>query len=52
MKYDFVPQWEGKKIHKDVVYEKEKYPEDLTEDDRIKCGACNAAAYARLPGCH
>jgi Oxidoreductase family, C-terminal alpha/beta domain len=22
---------EGEKIHKDVVYEKEKYPEDLTE---------------------
>ncbi len=31
MRYDFIPQGEGKSIHKDVVYEKEKYPEDLTE---------------------
>ncbi|MEO8413100.1 MAG: Gfo/Idh/MocA family oxidoreductase [Ginsengibacter sp.] len=31
MKYDFIPQGDGKAIHKDVVYEKEKYPEDLTE---------------------
>ncbi|MBN2293279.1 MAG: gfo/Idh/MocA family oxidoreductase, partial [Pirellulales bacterium] len=30
-KYDFVPQGKGKKIHKDVIYEREKYPEDLTE---------------------
>lgn len=34
MQYDFVPvSRDGKKIHKDVVYEKEKYPEDLTEKD-------------------
>ncbi len=33
MKYDFVPTGEGKKIHKDVTYEKEKYPEDVTEKD-------------------
>ena len=34
MQYDFIPADEkGKKIHKDVVYEKEKYPEDLTEKD-------------------
>lgn len=31
MQYDFTPEGDGKKIHKDVVYEKEKYPEDLTE---------------------
>ncbi|MEJ7766459.1 MAG: Gfo/Idh/MocA family oxidoreductase [Chitinophagaceae bacterium] len=31
MQYDFTPVGEGQKIHKDVVYEKEKYPEDLTE---------------------
>src|SRR6195952_5530048 len=31
MMYDFVPDGKGEKIHKDVVYEKEKYPEDLTE---------------------
>jgi predicted dehydrogenase len=31
-KYDFIPAGkEGKKIHKDVVLEKEKYPEDVTE---------------------
>ncbi|MEX2591794.1 MAG: Gfo/Idh/MocA family oxidoreductase [Anditalea sp.] len=34
MQYDFVPLGEeGEKIHGDVVYEKEKYPEDLTEED-------------------
>ncbi len=31
MQYDFIPQGDGKPIHKDVVFEKEKYPEDLTE---------------------
>src|SRR5688500_158626 len=31
MQYDFVPQGKGEKIHEDVVYEKEKYPEDQTE---------------------
>ncbi|MGZ8517850.1 MAG: Gfo/Idh/MocA family protein [Chitinophagaceae bacterium] len=31
MKYDFIPQDKGEKIHKDVVFEKEKYPEDLKE---------------------
>jgi predicted dehydrogenase len=32
MRYDFVPHdKKGKAIHKDVVYEKEKYPEDVTE---------------------
>jgi len=31
MKYDFIPVAKEEKIHGDVVYEKEKYPEDLTE---------------------
>jgi hypothetical protein len=31
MQYDFIPEGKGDKIHKDVVYEKEKYPEDVTE---------------------
>ena len=31
MKCDFIPEGKGEKIHKDVVYEKEKYPEDLKE---------------------
>jgi predicted dehydrogenase len=45
MQYDFIPQGkEGKKIHMDVVYEKEKYPEDLTEE-RIEL---NAAPATRL----
>ncbi len=44
MAYDFVPQGKGEKIHKDVVYEKEKYPEDLTEE-RIEL---NAAPATRL----
>jgi predicted dehydrogenase len=30
-KYDFVPDGKGQKIHKDVVYEREKYREDVTE---------------------
>ncbi|MFK5974497.1 MAG: Gfo/Idh/MocA family oxidoreductase [Flavobacteriaceae bacterium] len=44
MKYDFVPHGDGKAIHKDVVYEREKYPEDLTEN-RIEL---NAAPATRL----
>jgi len=31
MKYDFIPDGNGEKIHGDVVFEKEKYPEDLAE---------------------
>ncbi|MBG9376052.1 Gfo/Idh/MocA family oxidoreductase [Panacibacter sp. DH6] len=31
MQYDFIPADKGQKIHKDVVYEKEKYPADLKE---------------------
>lgn len=45
MRCDFIPvDKEGTKIHKDVVYEKEKYPEDLTEE-RIEL---NAAPATRL----
>jgi predicted dehydrogenase len=47
MQYDFIPYGEenkSKKVHKDVVYEKEKYPEDLTEE-RIEL---NAAPATRL----
>ncbi|WP_281540638.1 Gfo/Idh/MocA family protein [Maribacter aestuarii] len=33
MKADFVPHGEGEPIHFDVLYEKEKYPEDLIEKD-------------------
>ena len=45
MKYDFFPEAEAeKKIHKDVVYEKEKYPEDLKEKDI----ELNAAPATRL----
>jgi predicted dehydrogenase len=45
MRYDFTSVDEkGTKIHKDVVYEKEKYPEDLTEE-RIEL---NAAPATRL----
>ena len=45
MQYDFIPHDEDvKKIHKDVVYEKEQYPEDLNED-RIEL---NAAPATRL----
>ena len=44
MRADFTPVGDGEKIHKDVVYEREKYPEDLTED-RIEL---NAAPATRL----
>jgi predicted dehydrogenase len=44
MKYEFIPVGKGDKIQKDVVYEKEKYPEDLTEE-RIEL---NAAPATRL----
>jgi predicted dehydrogenase len=45
MKYDFIPvDPKGEKLHMDVVYEKEKYPEDLTEE-RIEL---NAAPATRL----
>jgi predicted dehydrogenase len=32
-KYDFIPAGAGKKLHGDVLYEREKYPEDLKEKD-------------------
>ncbi len=42
MAYDFIPQDEnGEKIHQDVLYEKEKFPEDVTED-RIELNAAPA----------
>jgi hypothetical protein len=44
MKYDFIPEGNGEKIHMDVIYEKEKYPEDITEN-RIEL---NAAPATRL----
>jgi len=44
MQYDFVPYGDGKPMHMDVVYEKEKYPEDLTE----KNIELNAAPATRL----
>lgn len=33
MSYDFIPQEGGEPIHKDCVYEKEQFPEDVTEKD-------------------
>ncbi|WP_339922659.1 Gfo/Idh/MocA family oxidoreductase [uncultured Cyclobacterium sp.] len=33
MKYEFIPQGKGETIKRDVVFEKEEYPEDLTEKD-------------------
>jgi hypothetical protein len=49
MKYDFVPI-DGnsvKSIHKDVVYEREKYPEDVTEK-AIELHAAPATRYQML----
>jgi len=33
MRYDFIPEGKGEPIHKDCVYEREKFPEDVTEKD-------------------
>ncbi len=44
MSYDFTPQGKGEPIHKDVVFEKEKYPEDVNE----KGIELNAAPATRL----
>jgi len=44
MKFDFIPQEKVEKIHRDVVYEKEKYPEDVKE----KGIELNAAPATRL----
>jgi predicted dehydrogenase len=44
MQADFVPLGDGKPIHFDVLYEKEQYPEDLTEKDI----ELNAAPATRL----
>ncbi len=32
-RYDFIPEGDGEPIHGDAVYEREQYPEDLTEKD-------------------
>ena len=32
MQYDFIPRGDGDPIHQDVLYEKEKFPEDVGED--------------------
>jgi len=34
--YDFIPEGGGKRIHRDVTYELEQYPEDKTERDLEK----------------
>ncbi|MEK6477406.1 Gfo/Idh/MocA family oxidoreductase [Catalinimonas sp. 4WD22] len=44
MQADFIPYGDGEKIHFGVLYEKEKYPEDLTEKDI----ELNAAPATRL----
>lgn len=41
MKYEFIPHGEGETIKKDVLYEREQYPEDLKED-RIELHAAPA----------
>jgi len=32
-RYDFIPRGKGKPIHRDCLYEREKFPEDVTEKD-------------------
>ena len=33
MSYDFIPEGKGETIHKDCVYEREQFPEDVTEKE-------------------
>ncbi|MGE5611117.1 MAG: Gfo/Idh/MocA family oxidoreductase [Bacillota bacterium] len=33
MSYDFIPQGKGEAIHRDCVYEREQFPEDVTEKE-------------------
>ncbi len=33
MRYDFIPHGQGQAIHKDCVFEREQFPEDVTEKD-------------------
>ena len=47
MQYDFVPHGDGEPIHMDVVYEREQYPEDLTEED-IELNAAPATRHHML----
>jgi predicted dehydrogenase len=47
MKYDFTPIGDGKAIHKDVTYEREKFQEDLTEKD-IELHTAPATRYQML----
>lgn len=47
MQYDFIPVGDGDAIHKDVIYEREKYPEDLTEE-RIELNAAPATRHHML----
>lgn len=51
MQYDFIPQGKGEKIHKDVVYEKEKYPEDNSEP-QIELNAAPATRLHMLDFLH
>jgi predicted dehydrogenase len=37
--YDFVPEGKGKAIHKDAVFEREQFPEDVTEKEIDLSGA-------------
>lgn len=45
MKYEFIPSGKGERILKDVVYEKEEFPEDLNEP-RIELNAAPATRRA------
>lgn len=47
MQADFIPEGKGEKIHFDVLYEREKYPEDVTEATNPKI-ELNAAPATRL----
>ena len=46
-KYDFIPRGQGEKIHRDVTYELEQYPEDKTEK-RLERHVAPAVRYHML----
>lgn len=47
MQYDFIPVGDGEPRHMDVVYEREEYPEDVTEE-RIELHAAPATRHHML----
>ena len=51
MSYDFIPEGKGEVIHRDCVYEREQFPEDLREQGiETPCRSRDAGPHEGLPG--